>query len=635
METDLSPAAEAVASERALDALLAPRSVAVFGASDRTELHRVTLANVSAGETTVVGVNPNRREALGVPCVPSAGALPFAPDLAVLLVGDGALEPTLADALGAGIRAFVVPGLGNDAGPDGPALAERLGAAVRGAGGTLLGPNCMGAAVPGGCSPWVGTLPPSLQRGTVAVATQSGAIGEALTGLGPRLPLRCVVSLGYESGLDTADLCRHFAAEEETRAVGLFLETVRRPAELRAGLELLAASGKPVVCLKVGRSPAAARAARAHTGADVGSDGGFAALARATGTLLADSYGDFVEMLDLLSRRRRPRGYRIGAVTLSGGEAALLADGAQAAGIPFPPTPPELAEALAAVAPSAAHSPNPLDGWVVAETEATYRRIFATMAASGQFDVLLAQLDMTPHIGALEQDNALTIVRALLAATPPDGPLPVVLSQQGEAPPPAVAAVLDAADVPVLRNGVSGLRALAAVGGWSPPRAPGPGASRAPATAAAPPLGELAALAGALTTEEGQALLARYGLRAADAREGRDGVHVALLPDRAYGPVLALRACGATAAPLHVLAPLDRLAAQEALLDAGLQRSARGPLADALTALARLAFEQPRVHAFEVALLGDGPDARAVASSVTLTAPWERDRRDGAAPAPA
>src|SRR4029077_5973631 len=125
--------------------------------------------------------------------------------------------------------------------------------------------------------------------------------------------------------------------DDGTQAVGLFLESVRRPAAFARSLELLAQAGKPVVCLKVGRTPGGARAVLAHSGAVVGSDAAFSALLRGYGVIEVDDYPDLVEVLEVLGRKRRPGGKRLGGITNSGGEGALLADQAEAAGLPFKP----------------------------------------------------------------------------------------------------------------------------------------------------------------------------------------------------------------------------------------------------------------------------------------------------------
>src|SRR4051794_12603328 len=97
-----------------LEQLTQARTVAVFGASDRSPVHRALLDNVRlGGRASVAGVNPNRDHAHGMACYPSAAELPFRPDAAVVLVGDERVEPAVEDALLAGARAVVIPGLGH------------------------------------------------------------------------------------------------------------------------------------------------------------------------------------------------------------------------------------------------------------------------------------------------------------------------------------------------------------------------------------------------------------------------------------------------------------------------------------------------------------------------------------------
>jgi acyl-CoA synthetase (NDP forming) len=89
------------------------------------------------------------------------------------------------------------------------------------------------------------------------------------------------------------------------------------------------------VPFKVGRSDAAARAALSHTGALVGSDRAFSAVLRRYSAVEVGDFHELVETLEILGRDRWPAGTRIAGISESGGECALLADHAEAAGIPF------------------------------------------------------------------------------------------------------------------------------------------------------------------------------------------------------------------------------------------------------------------------------------------------------------
>ena len=293
--------------------LLFPTSVAIVGASERNPR---PIEGALRGGAPVQLVNPNRAEVLGLPCHPALAALPAVPDVALLLVGHTRVEQAVEDALAAGIRALVIPGVGAEAGAEGPPVIRRLAAMLEGAGAAAIGANCMGVASADGPSTWIGTVPDTFRPGHVSVVAQSGSIAEAFIACGPRVGFRTVVSSGGELSRDAADLLGFFADDEGTRAIGMFLEAVRRPAAFAAALERCAEAGKPVVCLKVGRSEAAARATLAHTGALVGSARAFSALLRRHGAIEVDDFHDLLETLEVLGskrrRARRPRGRRVG-----------------------------------------------------------------------------------------------------------------------------------------------------------------------------------------------------------------------------------------------------------------------------------------------------------------------------------
>jgi acetyltransferase len=445
--------------------LLFPRSVAVVGASPTRSK---AIENVLRAGGVAWGVHPSRTEALGLLCAPSVAALPELPETALLLVGHRRVEEAFEEAAAAGVRAFVVPGVGAEAGADGAGVAARLAARATELGAAVLGHNCMGAARPDGPSAWIGTVPATFLPGHVAVVAQSGSIGEALIACGPRIGFRVVVSCGGELARDAADFVGFLAGDDGTRAVGVFLETVRRPAAFAEALAWCAEAGKPVVCLKVGRSQAAARAALAHTGALVGSDRAFSALLRRHGAIEVDDFHDFLETLEVLGRRRRPAGRRVAAVSESGGECALLADHGEAAGLPFEPLAESLTAALVAEFPNFVAPQNPLDCWAIDDETVVYPRALELLAGSGAYDVLLAQIDLSQFRGASETRWCELIVRALARACDGTTVFPAVTSVHASDPPAAIAGLARELDVPLLRGSEHAMRALAAVARWRP-----------------------------------------------------------------------------------------------------------------------------------------------------------------------
>jgi acetate---CoA ligase (ADP-forming) len=492
--------------------LLEPRSLAIVGASDRQGAHRVLAANASRGGSVVWPVNPHRAEVLGLRCYPRVADLPARPDVVVLTVGHQRVELAFEEALAEGCRTFVLPGLGNESGADGPPVAAAIAARAAETDAAVLGSNCMGVAIPERPSSWIGTLPPSFRPGRVAVVTQSGSIGEALTALGPRIGFRCVVSSGNELVRDAADFCALLADDDETGAIGLFLETVRRPGAFARGLEALAERGKPVVCLKVGRSEAGARAALAHSGAMVGPARAFSALLRCHGVIEVDDFPELVETLEVLGSRRRLSGSRIAGISESGGESALLADAGEAAGLPFPPLPTSLAQALSAEFPNFRSVENPIDAWAIDAVERVFPRSLELLARSGAYDILIAQVDHSQFRGGWEQEWTQLIVRALAEAVDGTSVFPAVTTVQTSDPSPELSALARELDLPLLRGSGAAIRALARVARRRPP-------AEVVADGGAPvDLSDLLTVEGALPEHESAAVLERYGLRFAARR---------------------------------------------------------------------------------------------------------------------
>jgi acetyltransferase len=498
-------------------AILAPRSVALVGATDRSLGGVELVRNVLAGDIPGYAVNPKRNVVAGFPAHPSIAALPEVPELAMLAVGPSRIEAVFEEAYAAGVRSFVVPGLGPDAGRDGPLVARRLAARASEAGAAFLGPNCVGFARPGRTSPCVATVPKVLPAGAVAAISQSGAVGEILLSCGPRIGFSMIVTTGAELSRDVADVLAYLAGDIETRAIGLFLESVRRPEAFVAALSRCAESEKPVVCLKVGRSSAAERTALAHTGAVVGSARVFSAVLRRYGAIEVGDMHDFIETLEVLGAQRWPRGKRVAAVSDSGGECSLLADNGEAAGIPFEPFSDRVVDKLRVDVPIPdwIRVENPLDtafvddrpgadfaGEIYGKTVASFR----TLAHCGDFDAVVAAIDYSQFRGQYETELASAIVADIAAALEDANVFGAIVSLHASDPPEVVSSLAREHHVPMLRGGSHAMRAIEGVGTWRPKCA------QVPPTGDPVALPDVAWREGALTEFESTLALERYGV---------------------------------------------------------------------------------------------------------------------------
>lgn len=350
-----------------LRTLFAPRSVALVGATERSGWAGNVHDNlVELGFTgPVVPVHPRREPFRGRPAVAGLAELAEPVDLAFVLTGADRAEAALVDAAAAGVRSAVVLAAGYR--ETGAAGAAREAALLRRAAEldvVLLGPNGIGFVNAGtGTAPFGLRLTPPVRAGGVGVVLQSGALAHTVVefaraqGVG----LSLLVSMGNEAMVRAADVVEHLVDDPATRVIALFLEGIRDAPRFLRLARRAATAGKPVVVLKVGRSPGVQRSALAHTGAVVGDDAVVDAALRQAGAVRVRSLEELVATAGLLAAARPPAGRRMGVVTDSGGANDLVSDGAHDRGIAVPELAPATAAALAGVVPAFGSAVNPVD----------------------------------------------------------------------------------------------------------------------------------------------------------------------------------------------------------------------------------------------------------------------------------
>jgi acyl-CoA synthetase (NDP forming) len=353
-----------------LTRLLRPASIAVVGATDRPGSYGAqALVNLDAlgFPGSVWGVNPGRAEALGRPCVPSLSDLPEPVD-AVIVAIPAADVPAAIDAAGArGCGGAVVIGAGFAEVPDGVELQAQLVAAAGRHQLPVCGPNCNGiVAMHGRVALWGDALTPR-EPGAVALISQSGNV--AVNALATRRGLRfhTVVASGNQAVLGPAEYLSTLATTEGVGAIALYLEDDGGP-RLCEGLAACAGRGVPVAILKVGSSPAGARAAAAHSAALAGDQRIFRALIEEAGAVWAHDVHELLEVAKTLAvaspaRRHHAAGSGGGLaiMTCSGGDSAQAADEAARLGLELPALAPDTCDRLRELLPVAATVANPLD----------------------------------------------------------------------------------------------------------------------------------------------------------------------------------------------------------------------------------------------------------------------------------
>jgi acetyltransferase len=345
-------------SIRNLDALFAPNTVAVFGASERPGSVGATIWRNLCAEFSgrLLGVNPKRREIDGVPVYPSAAALPAVPDLAVICT-PAATVPGLIEELGRlGTRAAVVVTAGLD-----KAQKQRMLDAARRHTLRILGPNCIGMLVPHwGLNASFAHI--GAQKGDIAFVSQSGALVTAmLDWAGSRgIGFSHFVSLGEHADVDFGDMLDYLGSDPKTRAILLYIESIEAPRKFMSAARA-AARNKPVIVVKAGRSAQGQKAAASHTGALAGSDDVFDAAISRAGMLRVFTLQHLFLAAELLARFRDNKSERMVILTNGGGAGVMAADAAAHAGVELTELDEAMLARLDAVLPANWSRGNPVD----------------------------------------------------------------------------------------------------------------------------------------------------------------------------------------------------------------------------------------------------------------------------------
>ncbi|MBW2494933.1 MAG: acetate--CoA ligase family protein [Deltaproteobacteria bacterium] len=355
------------AAAHPLDPLLAPRSIAFVGASQRpnspgNDTVREALAGSFGG--ALYPINPRYDEVEGLRCFASIDELPETVDHAVLCVASEKIEAALAQAIRHGARAATIFASCYLEGDSEPALSKRIAAMAREAGIPICGANCMGF-VNKEIGLRVAAYPCHTDEkvGPISWIAQSGSVYGALAFNDPRLKFNLCVSSGGEFATRSNDYFEWALQRESTGVVGLFIESIRDPEGFEAALSEAARREIPVVVLKAGRTPAAAAMARTHTGALAGDDAAYRALFDRYGVSRVDTLDELAATLMLLSHPARPGAGGLASIHDSGGECELLIDLAADIGVPLARIGDETKRTLSRHLDPGLEPVNPLDAW--------------------------------------------------------------------------------------------------------------------------------------------------------------------------------------------------------------------------------------------------------------------------------
>ncbi|GGF15511.1 pimeloyl-CoA synthetase [Aliidongia dinghuensis] len=382
-----------------LTGLLAPRSVAIIGASsDPTRIGgRPIAAMLRRGfQGRIMPVNPNRATVQDLPAFASIADLPEVPDVAIVAVPAEAAVAAVEELAGRGVKgAIVFSAAFAEVGAEGAALQARMAAAARVGGMRLLGPNALGAF--NDRIGFYGIFSASLETGypppgRIGIASQSGAYGTHVFAVARerRLGTPVCVTTGNEADVTVGDVIGWMAEDPDIDVITAYLEGIRDAESFLAALEAARAAKKPVVVMKVGRSRLGQAAARSHTASIAGDDAVTDAVLAEYGAVRARTTEELLDIAQLATRRIYPARNTLGVITVSGGAGVLVSDAAEELGLAMPPMPVAAQERLTRLLPYAAPA-NPVDCTAQALNDISLVGQFTeAMVADGDYSSVLA-----------------------------------------------------------------------------------------------------------------------------------------------------------------------------------------------------------------------------------------------------
>jgi acetyltransferase len=392
-----------------LNAIFAPKSVAVVGATEREgSVGRTLLWNLISNPFggTVFPVNPKRASVLGVQAYPHLADLPQQVDLAVIATPAPTVPGIIAECVEAGVKGAIIISSGfKESGVEGAELEQDILEQARKGKMRIIGPNCMGVMCP--LTGLNATFASTMARpGHVGFISQSGALCSAVLdwSLSENVGFSAFLSVGSMVDVGWGDLIDYLGGDSQTTCIVIYLESIGDARSFLSATREVALT-KPIIILKAGHTQAATQAAASHTGSLTGSHEVFEAACHRSGVLLVERIDELFSMAEVLGKQPLPRGPHLTILTNAGGPGVLATDALLNGGGALTDLEPQTHAALNQMLPAHWSHGNPIDILGDADPE-RYTKALEIVAQDPNSDgllVIVTPQTMTDPILTAEQ----------------------------------------------------------------------------------------------------------------------------------------------------------------------------------------------------------------------------------------
>ena len=447
-----------------LQPLFTPRSIALIGASESSSRSRALFNNLTefGYRGKIFPVHPKRHEAFGLKCYPSVTDIPEIVDACVIAIPRDHVIAAMEGCAEKGVRAGVIVSAGfAEASAEGKALQDRITEIAEAAKIRICGPNCFGVAnLHDRVALLLGTDVRYVRPGKIGLIFQSGGLLNLtlLAAWDRGWGVSYAISCGNEAVIDVAHYAEYLVRDARTQSVGILTEGMKDPDKFLQVANLAAELEKPIVVLKIGKSEKAVKAAQAHTGTLVGSDAIYEAIFKQYGVARVHDLDDFIETVELFSKRKRLTGNRLGFIAPSGAECGLIADIAADTAMELPEFSPKTIDRLKEVQSPFLSIRNPLNAPEQYTRNAeTFNECIAALLDDENVDILGLRLPL-PRLR--EDRDVVNRFADLVAASKRTDKLLIVFSRASVSLPEYWRQLLREHEIPFLLEYRKGFKAL-------------------------------------------------------------------------------------------------------------------------------------------------------------------------------
>jgi len=317
-------------SVKNLEYFFNPRRVAVIGASeDKSSIGYTVFKNLlgKGFRGSVYPVNPSMEAVQGVEAYPKITDIRREIDLAILAVSCREIPEALEECGLKGVKGVTILCFDFKHRVENSSLLETTISQIsQKYGFRVLGPDSLGFIKPS-INLNASLFPQLPPKGNIALIAQSATLSTALLdwAVSKNIGFSHFISIGTKIDIRLADLIDFLGVDPETRAIILYIESIKNGRRFMTAVRSFASS-KPIMVIKSGKFDVSAHVALTHSGYMAGEDKVYDAAFERAGAIRVHETLDLFYLAESLSKQRRPKGKRLAIVTNSGGPAIIAVD---------------------------------------------------------------------------------------------------------------------------------------------------------------------------------------------------------------------------------------------------------------------------------------------------------------------